>query len=81
MMPPSIWSKKPHQSTFKMTIADAAVRHPNATPILSTREVRNPLSAITADSAYQRGSRVLTPQDKAYHDWIVSRIGWKDGGD
>lgn len=78
MLPPSMWSKKPYQSRFKMTIAYAAERYPLATPILSTREVRRQTTGITADSAYQRGSRVKTPQMEAYHDWLISRIGRKD---
>lgn len=40
MMPPSIWRKKPHPSSFKMSIEEAAQRSPEATPIMSTREVR-----------------------------------------
>ena len=40
MMPPWGASKKPHASRWKMTIEEAAKRHPGCPPILSTREVR-----------------------------------------
>ncbi|AVQ81629.1 hypothetical protein [Variovorax sp. PMC12] len=40
MMPPSIWNKKPSPSRFKMDIEYAAKTYPGATPILSTREIR-----------------------------------------
>lgn len=75
MMPPSIWNKKPCPSRFKMKIAYAAECYPGATPILETREVRSPVGTATADSPYQRGSRVLKPEDEAYHAWLISRIG------
>lgn len=77
MLPPSMWSKKPYQSRFRMTLAYAAEHHPLATPILSTREVRSPTGSITADSAYQRSSGTKTAQVQAHHDWLVSRIGSK----
>lgn len=41
MLPPSAWRKKPHPSSFKMTLAQAAEKYPGAEPILSTREVRS----------------------------------------
>lgn len=77
MMPPSIWSKKPYKSRHKMTIAYAAEHHPGATPILSTREVRAPSTPITAESAYCRLTRPRTPEEEAYHWWLISRIGAK----
>lgn len=40
MLPPDIWRKKSHPSSFKLTMEQAARRHPGATPILSTREVQ-----------------------------------------
>lgn len=79
MMPPSAWSKKPYQSRHRMTIAYAAEHHPLATPILSTREVRSQTTGNTADSAYQRGSSVTTPEMEAHHQWLISRIGRKGG--
>ena len=55
MMPPSIWRKKPHRSSFKMTLEDAAERYPEATPIMSSREVRKiGGEPITADAPYAR---------------------------
>lgn len=39
MLPPSPWSKKPYPSRWKMTIEQAAARHPGATPILASKEV------------------------------------------
>lgn len=47
MLPPNAWSKKPYQSTFKMTREEAAQRYPGAEPILSSREVRRPLGEMT----------------------------------
>lgn len=41
MVPPTIWRKKPYPSSFKLTVNEAAKRHPGATPILNTREVRS----------------------------------------
>lgn len=76
MMPPSIWSKKPSPSRFKMTIEYAAEHYPGATPILSTREVRAPMSAITADAPYA-GRRAQTAAAQAYNEWLISRIGRK----
>lgn len=40
MLPPDAWRKKPSPSRWKMTLEDAARKHPGATPILSSREVR-----------------------------------------
>ncbi|WP_418131531.1 hypothetical protein [Variovorax sp. 278MFTsu5.1] len=40
MLPPSIWKKKPHRSSFKMDAEHAAKAYPGATPILDTREIR-----------------------------------------
>jgi hypothetical protein len=40
MLPPDIWRKKPHPSSFKMDIEYAAKVYPGSTPILDTREVR-----------------------------------------
>ncbi|BEP42282.1 hypothetical protein [Variovorax sp. V15] len=74
MMPPSIWSKKPSPSRFKMTIEYAAERYPDATPILSSREVRAPLSTIPADAPYA-GRRQKTPAEEKYQEWLISRIG------
>ena len=78
MMPPSIWRKKPHRSSFKMTLEDAAERYPEATPIMSSREIRKiGGEPITADAPYQRRSRSKTPGEVALQDWLVSRIGEK----
>lgn len=40
MLPPSIWKKKPHRSSFKMDAEYAAKVYPGSTPILDTREIR-----------------------------------------
>jgi hypothetical protein len=40
MLPPDIWRKKPHPSSFKMDMEYAARVYPGSTPILDTREVR-----------------------------------------
>jgi hypothetical protein len=40
MLPADIWRKKPHPSSFKMTIERTAEHYPGAEPILSSREVR-----------------------------------------
>lgn len=40
LLPPDAWRKKPSPSRWKMTMQDAAKKHPGATPILSSREVR-----------------------------------------
>lgn len=59
-----------------MTIEDAAERYPGAQPIMSSREVRlSGESQITADSPYQRRTRLTTPEEEAYSAWLVSRIG------
>lgn len=71
MMPPSIWSKKPSKSRYKMTIAYAAKHHPEATPILSTREVYSKLGSIASPV------RPKTPREEAHHEWLISRIGAK----
>jgi hypothetical protein len=73
MMPPSMWSKKPHRSRHRMTIAHAAKYYPGATPILSTREVRTNLG----DTSQIAMSHNKTPEMEAYHAWLVSRIGAK----
>jgi hypothetical protein len=39
-LPPDIWRKKGGPSSFKMSREDALKKHPGATPILSSREVR-----------------------------------------
>lgn len=78
LLPPSIWSKKPYASTWKMTIEDAARRYPGLEPILSSREVRlEGNSDITADSPYSRRSRRKTPEEEALQAWLTSRIGEK----
>jgi len=78
MMPPSIWCKKPHPSSYKMTIEDAAKRFPGAEPILSSREVRlGGDGVIRADAPYQRGSRTKTADEERLSEWLVSRIGEK----
>ena len=41
ILPPSVWSKRPYRSTWKMTMADAAKRYPGAEPDLLSREVRD----------------------------------------
>lgn len=38
-LPPG--AKKPKRTTYRMTVEDAAERFPGATPITSTREIRN----------------------------------------
>lgn len=40
MLPPDPWRKKPSSSSYKMDRETAEKRHPGATPILSTLEVR-----------------------------------------
>ncbi len=40
MLPPDPWRKKPSPSRWKMSREDAAAKYPGATPILSSREVR-----------------------------------------
>lgn len=40
MLPPDIWRKRPHPSTYKMDRATAEARYPGASPIQVTREVR-----------------------------------------
>jgi hypothetical protein len=74
-LPPNNWRKKPGPSTFKMTIEDAAKRYPGAEPILSSREVRLGGDPITADSPYCKRLRPKTPEEEAYHLWLISRIG------
>ncbi|MDQ0571467.1 hypothetical protein QFZ42_003301 [Variovorax paradoxus] len=39
-LPPDIWRKKGGPSSYKMSREDAEKKHPGATPILSSREVR-----------------------------------------
>lgn len=39
-LPPDIWRKKGGPSSFKMSREEAERKHPGATPILSSREVR-----------------------------------------
>jgi hypothetical protein len=78
VMPPSIWGKKPYTSRHRMTIAYAAQHHPDAKPILDSREVRSAVGAVTADSPYQRSSSVKTPAAEVHHAWLVSRIGRKN---
>ena len=41
MLPPDPWRRKPSPSTYKMDRETAEKRYPGATPILSSREVRN----------------------------------------
>jgi hypothetical protein len=41
VLPPDVWSRKPRLSSFKLTVDEAADRHPGATPLLDTREVRD----------------------------------------
>ncbi len=40
MLPPDNWRRKAGPSTYKMTAEEALKRYPGATPILSSREVR-----------------------------------------
>lgn len=51
MLPASAWRKKPHPSSFKMTLAEAAARYPGAEPILSTREVRSGMTEAVISAA------------------------------
>lgn len=55
MVPPTIWRKKPHPSSFKLTLEEAAERHPGATPILNTREVRS-----MPDTAEERAAALFS---------------------
>ena len=57
ILPPSAWKKKPHRSTFQMTIKEAAERYPGAQPILSTRTVREGGVEVFAgsDAKYGQG--------------------------
>lgn len=78
MMPPSIWCKKPHPSSYKMTLEDAAIRHPDAKPILSSREVRLAGGGVTtADAPYQRRAHPKSAGEERLSTWLVSRIGEK----
>jgi hypothetical protein len=40
-LPPDAWNKKPRRSGWKMSLEEAAKRHPGAVPELLTKEVRN----------------------------------------
>lgn len=55
MLPPSAWRKKPHKSTFQMTMAKAAERYPGAVPILSTKTVRNGTTDVVAAQDVMHG--------------------------
>ena len=78
MLPPSIWCKKPHPSTYKMTIDEAAKRFPGAEPILSSREVRmGEVGVNRADAPYQRRARPKSTDEENLSTWLVSRIGEK----
>ncbi|QRF60269.1 hypothetical protein [Variovorax paradoxus] len=79
MMPPSIWKKKPHPSSFKMSIEQAAQRCPEATPIMSTREVRSlPETAEEMQrNQIKHNGRAKTPEEEKLQAWLVSRIGMK----
>jgi hypothetical protein len=67
MLPPSAWSKKPYPSRFKMTIEDAAKRHPGAPPILSTRQVRN-IPETPAELSAGTGSTPPMPGSAAWKE-------------
>lgn len=55
MLPPDPWRKRPSPSTWRMTIAEAAKRHPGAEPILSSVEWREDgVTPITSDAPYAR---------------------------
>ena len=76
MMPPTIWCKRPHPSSFKMTIEEAAERYPGVPPIPSSRESRwGGGEPIPADAPYQRRSRSKPPAEEQLQAWLVSRIG------
>lgn len=76
LVPPTIWCKRPHPSSHKMTIEEAAERYPGAPPILSSREVRMyGGEPIRADAPYSRASRHKTPGEEQLSAWLVSRIG------
>lgn len=79
MMPPSIWKKKPHPSSFKMTMEHAAKSHPGAVPILSSREVRRlpetPEEMMRLTIPHK--GRPRTPEEEAYSARLVSGIGAK----
>lgn len=75
LVPPTIWCKRPHPSSYKMTIEEAAERYPGSPPIPSSREVRMiGGEPITAAAPYQ-GSRPKTPGEEQLSAWLVSRIG------
>ena len=67
MMPPSIWSKKPSPSRFKMTIEYAAERYPGSTPILSSREVRSYLGD-TSEIGRTSAKTLRQAADNARHE-------------
>ncbi|PLC06421.1 hypothetical protein CY658_05145 [Variovorax sp. RO1] len=79
MMPPSIWKKKPHPSSVKMTVEHAAESHPGAVPILSSREVRRVLE--TTEEMFRHTiphkGRARTPEEETYSARLVSGIGAK----
>ncbi len=58
MLPPDIWRKKPSPSRHYMSREEAAERYPTATPIESTREVRNLCETEEELRAYVRSLNV-----------------------
>ena len=59
MLPPDIWRKTPRPSSFKLTIEEAAKRHPGATPIPTSREVRR-MPETDGELAYLMFTAVAT---------------------
>lgn len=79
MLPPDIWRKRPHPSSYKLSIEMAATRYPGATPILSSREVRTLPETREEMERHQiqHKGRAKTPGEERLQDWITARIGMK----
>lgn len=73
MLPPSIWKKKPHRSSFKMDAEYAAKAYPGATPILDTREVRRlpstpeEIASAGRTNGYGLNTRAMTEDEIGRH--------------
>lgn len=62
LLPPDIWRKRPHPSTYKMDRETAEDRYPGATPIMITREVRTlPSTEEEVRQAMANGQRPQFP--------------------
>ena len=55
MLPPNAWKKRPHRSTFQMTLKEAAERYPGAEPILSSKTVRAGTTEVVAAQDVMHG--------------------------